>query len=322
MKAIQIHETGGPEQLRYEELPLPEPGAGEVRLKVAAAGVNFIDIYHRTGLYPRSLPFTPGMEAAGVVDAVGEGVREFKVGDQAACCTQLGAYAEYFVVPEAKLVPVPPELALTTAAAAMLQGITAHYLSHSTYPLQSGETAFVHAAAGGVGLLLVQLCKKLGATVIGTASTEAKAELARQAGADHVILYTQTDFEAETRRLTNNQGVDVVYDSVGAATFDQSLNILKPRGYLVLFGQSSGKVPLVDLQILNSKGSLFVTRPSIFHYLGSRAELLQRSGDLFGWLAAGELTVRVDRSLGLAKAAEAHRLLASRQTAGKLLLIP
>jgi NADPH2:quinone reductase len=234
----------------------------------------------------------------------------------------LGAYAEYGIVPAARLVPVPAELNLSSAAAVMLQGMTAHYLTHSTYPLQAGETALIHAAAGGVGLLLVQIAKKLGATVIGTVSTEEKAQLARQAGADHVILYTQADFEEETKRLTGDRGVEVVYDSVGQATFDKSLNVLKPHGYMVLFGQSSGKVPPVDLQILNNKGSLFVTRPSLFHFIAGREELLQRSGDLFKWLAAGALSLRIDRKLPLAEAADAHRLLAGRQTAGKLLLAP
>lgn len=322
MKAIRIHETGDPDMLRYEELPMPEPGAGEVRVKMAAAGVNFIDIYHRTGQYSLSLPATPGLEGAGVVDEIGDEVTEFKVGDKVAFSSQLGAYAEFCLVPENKLVPAPADLDLSLAAAIMLQGITAHYLTHSTYPLQAGETAFVHAAAGGVGLLLVQLCKKLGTTVIGTVSTLEKAQLARQAGADHVIRYTDTDFEDETQRLTGGQGVHVVYDSVGVDTFEKSLNILRPRGYMVLFGQSSGKVPPVDLQILNSKGSLFVTRPSLFHYIAGRRELLQRSGDLFKWLLAGELSVRIDRRLPLAEAAEAHRLLAGRQTAGKVLLVP
>ncbi|MEW5957744.1 MAG: quinone oxidoreductase [Chloroflexota bacterium] len=322
MKAIRVHQVGGPEQLRYEDVPTPEPGEGEVRVKIEAAGINFIDIYHRTGLYPLSLPFSPGLEAAGVVDAVGSGVTGFKAGDPVAYTSQLGSYAEYNLAPADRLVPVPAGLDLSLAAAVMLQGMTAHYLAYSTYPLKAGETTLIHAAAGGVGLLLVQLAKKLGATVIGTVSTEEKAELARQAGADHVILYTQTDFEAETKRLTEGRGVDVVYDSVGQATFDKSLNVLRLRGYMVLFGQSSGKVPPVDLQILNSKGSLFVTRPLLFHYIASREELLQRSGDLFRWLRAGELQVRIDRKLLLADAAQAHQLLAARQTAGKVLLIP
>ncbi len=322
MKAIRISETGGPETLRYEDLPMPEPGEGEVRVKNEAAGVNFIDIYHRTGLYPLDLPVTPGLEAAGVVDAVGTGVTEFKEGDRVAYSSQLGAYAEYSLVPEAKLVPVPAEVELASAAAVMLQGMTAHYLAYSTYPLQAGKTALIQAAAGGVGLLLVQIAKRLGATVIGTVSTEEKANLAYGAGADHIIRYTETDFEAETIRLTGGEGVDVVYDSVGKETCDKSLNVLKPRGYMVLFGQSSGKVPPVDLQTLNSKGSLFVTRPSLFHYVASREELLRHSGDLFEWLKAGQLKVRIDRKLPLADAAEAHRLLAGRKTAGKLLLGP
>jgi NADPH2:quinone reductase len=322
MKAIRIYEPGGPEKLRYEEVPLPEPGEGEVRVKIEAAGVNFIDIYHRTGLYPLSLPTTPGLEAAGVIEAVGPSVTELKVGDQVAYSSQLGAYAEYAIVPESQLVPVPPELDLASAAAVMLQGMTAHYLTHSTYPLKVGETALVHAAAGGVGLSLVQIAKRLGATVIGTVSTEEKAQLAREAGADHVILYTQTDFEEETKRLTDGAGVHVVYDSVGKTTFDKSLNVLRLRGYMVLFGQSSGPVPSFDPAILNAKGSLFLTRPVLFHYVAKREDLLWRSGDLFKWLAAGELTLRIDRKLSLAEAAEAHRLLASRQTAGKLLLVP
>ena len=322
MKAIRIYEFGGPEKLRYEEVPLPEPGEGEVRVKIEAAGVNFIDIYHRTGLYPLPLPATPGVEAAGVVEAVGSGVTELKVGAPVAYSSQLGAYAEYAVVPESKLVPVPAELDLTSAAAVMLQGMTAHYLTHSTYPLKAGETALVHAAAGGVGLLLVQVAKRLGATVIGTVSTEEKAQLAYEAGADHVILYTQTDFEEETKRLTDDVGVHVVYDSVGKTTFDKSLNVLRPQGYMVLFGQSSGPVPPFDPAILNTKGSLFLTRPVLFHYVAKREDLLWRSGDLFKWLVAGELTLRIDQKLSLAEAAEAHRLLASRQTAGKLLLVP
>lgn len=322
MKAIRIHEVGDPEALRYEEVALPEPGAGEVRVKIEAAGVNYIDIYHRTGLYPLPLPATPGLEAAGVVEALGPEVTALKVGDRVAYSSQLGAYAEYAVVPVSKLVPVPPEVDLPSAAAVMLQGMTAHYLTHSTYPLKAGETTLIHAAAGGVGLLLVQIAKQLGATVIGTVSTEEKAQLARQAGADHLILYTQADFEDETKRLTDGQGVHVVYDSVGQTTFEKSLNVLRPRGYLALFGQSSGPVPPFDPIILNQKGSLFLTRPILFHYIAERAELLWRSGDLFKWLAAGQLRLRIDRQLPLAEAAEAHRLLVGRKTAGKLLLVP
>jgi NADPH2:quinone reductase len=322
MKAIRVHGFGGPEALRYDDVPTPQPGAGEALVKIAAAGVNFLDIYHRTGLYPLELPIGLGLEAAGVVEAVGSGVTEFKPGDHVAFSNQQGAYAEYTVVPTAKLVPVPPELELSSAAAAMLQGMTAHYLTHSTYPLKKGETVLIHAAAGGVGLLLVQVARKLGATVIGTTSTEEKAQLAREAGADHVILYTQTDFETETKRLTEGRGVDVVYDSVGQTTFDKSLNVLRLRGMMVLYGQSSGKVAPFEPGILAAKGSLFLTRPLLFHYIATRDDLLQRSRDLFNWLVKGELKVRIDRQIPLADAAEAHRLLASRQTAGKLLLIP
>lgn len=322
MKAVRIHEFGGPEVLRYEDVPRPEPGAGEALVKIAAAGVNFIDIYHRIGLYPLSLPLMLGLEAAGVVEAVGPGVTEFKPGDPVAFGSQQGAYAEYIAVPAAKLVPVPPELNLAEAAGALIQGMTAHFLSHSTYPLKNGDTALIHAAAGGVGLLLVQMAKKQGATVIGTTSTEEKAQLVRQAGADHVILYTQDDFEAETKRLTEGRGVDVVYDSVGQTTFEKSLNVLRLRGMMVLYGQSSGKVAPIDPLTLNSKGSLFLTRPSVFHYIAAREDLLWRSGDLFKWLAAGEIKLRIERQLPLAEAAEAQRLLSSRQTAGKLILVP
>ncbi|GIK38330.1 MAG: alcohol dehydrogenase [Chloroflexota bacterium] len=321
MKAVRIHEFGGPEVLGYEDLPTPEPGAGEVLVKIAAAGVNFIDIYHRIGLYQQPLPMTLGVEGAGRVEAVGSGVTEFKPGDPVAFSGPAGADATYTLVPAGKLVPVPAGLDLSLAAAALLQGMTAHFLTYSTFPLKQGNTTLIHAAAGGVGLLLVQVAKKLGATVIGTTSTEEKAQLVREAGADHVILYTQTDFEAETKRLTDGQGVDVVYDSVGKTTFEKSLNVLRMRGMLVLFGQSSGKVPPIDPLTLNAKGSLFLTRPTVFHYTATREELLWRSGDIFNWLAAGELKVRIDHQLPLAEAAEAHRLLESRQTAGKLLLI-
>lgn len=322
MKAIRVHEFGGPEVLRYEDLPTPEPGQGEVLVRIAAAGVNYIDIYHRIGLYPLSLPITLGLEAAGIVEAVGSGVAEFKLGDPVAFSSQQGAYAEYIVVPAAKLVPVPVELDLNSAAAALLQGMTAHFLTHRTYPLKAGDVALIHAAAGGVGLLLVQMAKRLGATVIGTTSTEEKAQLVREAGADHVILYTQADFETETKRLTEGRGVDVVYDSVGKTTFDKSLNVLRPRGLMVLFGQASGKVPPFDPGILATKGSLFLTRPMLFHHIATREDLLWHSGELFKWLTTGQLKLRIDHQLPLADAAEAHRLLESRQTAGKLLLIP
>ena len=321
MKAIQIHQIGGPEVLQYEDVPMPEPGEGQVLVKIKAIGVNFVEIYLRHGVYKRPLPFISGSEAAGVVEGVGPGVTAFKVGDHVASTAFSGAYAEYSVVPAEKLVPVPPEVDLESAAAVMLQGMTAHYLLYSTYPLKAGQTALIHAAAGGVGLLLVQMAKKIGATVIGTVSTEEKAQLAREAGADHIIRYTETDFEEETMRLTNGKGVPVVYDSVGQSTFEKGLNVLQPRGYMVLFGQSSGPAPSFDPQILNPKGSLFVTRPSLGHYLVDREELLWRSGDLFKWLAAGELSLRIDRQLPLAEAAEAHKLLASRKTSGKLLLI-
>ncbi|HMQ50493.1 MAG TPA: quinone oxidoreductase [Anaerolineae bacterium] len=322
MNAIRVHQPGGPEVMQYEALPTPEPQSGEVLVKVAAAGVNFIDVYHRTGLYPKPLPFTLGMEAAGVVEAVGPEVTAFKVGDHVAFASAPGAYAEYCVAPVNNVVPVPQGLDLVTAAASMLQGMTAHFLLYSTYPVKAGDTVLVHAAAGGVGSLLVQLAKQLGATVIGTVSTEEKAQLALEAGADHIIRYTEADFEAETKRLTEGQGVEVVYDSVGQSTFDKSLNVLKPRGYMVLFGQSSGKVPPFDPGVLGAKGSLFITRPSLFHYIAKRDDLLWRAGDLFKWLEAGQLKLRIDRQLALAEAAEAHRLLESRQTAGKVLLIP
>jgi len=322
MLAIRVHQTGGVEQLKPEEIPVPQPAEDEILVKIYAAGVNFIDIYHRTGLYPLPLPFTPGLEAAGVVEAVGAKVTDFSVGDKVAYSSQLGAYAEYAVVPAEKVVPVPDNVSLADAAAVMLQGMTAHYLTFSTYPLQPGETALVHAAAGGVGLLLVQLAKKIGATVIGTVSTAEKEDLAKQAGADHIIRYTEMDFESETMRLTGGNGVDVVYDSVGQATFEKSLNVLHPRGYMVLFGQSSGPVPPFDLGELNRKGSLYVTRPSLFHYIADRKDLLWRSGDLFQWIADGSLKLRIDRTVPLAQAADAHRLLAGRKTAGKVLLRP
>ncbi len=322
MRAIRIAEPGGTEVLCYEETPTPEPGAGEARVKIEAIGVNFIDIYHRTGQYAGKRPFTPGMEGAGVVDAIGAGVAEVKVGDRVAYAMQQGAYADYAVVPAWKLVPVPGNISTETAAAAMLQGMTAHYLCHSTYPIKAGDTALVHAAAGGLGLLVVQVAKRLGARVIGTVSTEEKARLAQQAGADDVILYTQVDFEQEVKRLTDGKGVNVVYDSVGKTTFDKSLNCLKPRGYMVLCGQSSGAVPPLDPQVLNAKGSLFLTRPTLGHYAADRAEILWRAGDLFNLIGGGTLRVVVDKTFPLAEAAAAHQYLESRQSKGKILLIP
>lgn len=322
MKAIRIHNYGGPEVLTYEDVPVPEPKAGEARVKIEAIGVNFIDIYHRTGLYPLKTPFTLGMEGAGNVDAVGDGVSEVKKGDRVAYAMIPGSYAEYAIVPAAKLAPVPASIEAKTAAAIMLQGMTAHYLTHSTYALKKGETALIHAAAGGVGLLLVQVAKMLGARVIGTVSTEAKAELARQAGADELILYTDADFLAEVKGLTGGRGVNVVYDSVGATTFDKSLDCLKPRGYLVLFGQSSGPVPPFDPGKLAAKGSLFLARPTLAHYTLDRTELLQRAGDLYRWIESGKLKVRIDNVLTLKEAADAHRRLEGRKTTGKIVLIP
>lgn len=322
MKAIRVHAFGDPAVLRYEDAPLPQPGAGEARIKVEAVGVNYVDIYRRTGLYPGALPMTLGAEASGVVDAVGPGVTGLTVGDRVASASLPGAYAEYAVGPADALVPLPSGVDLRVAAAVMLQGMTAHYLVYTTYPLKPGDVALVHAAAGGVGLLLVQLAKRCGARVIGTVSTEEKARLARDAGADDVLLYTRVDFAAEARRLTASRGVDVVYDSVGRTTFDGSLNALRPRGYMVLYGQSSGPVPPLDLQVLSAKGSLFVTRPTLAHYTASRAELLRRANDLFAWITASELTVRIDTTFPLAEASEAHRYMEARKSKGKVLLIP
>lgn len=322
MKAIRIHNHGGPEVLAYEDVPVPEPRAGEARVKIEASGVNFIDIYHRTGLYPMNRPCILGSEGAGIVDAVGEGVTEVKQGDRVAYAMIPGSYAEYAVVPARKLVPVPDDIDAKSAAGIMLQGMTAHYLTHSTYPLQKDETALVHAAAGGVGLLLVQVAKMLGARVFGTVSTEAKADLVRKAGADEIILYTQADFLAEAKRITNSQGVHVVYDSVGATTFEKSLDCLRPRGYLVLFGQSSGPVAAFDPAKLAAKGSLFLTRPSLAHYTLTRAELLRRATDLFDWMEAGKLKLRIEKSLPLQDASEAQQLLEKRRTTGKLILVP
>ena len=320
MKAIRVHTVGGPDQLVAEEAPDPTPGPGQARVRVAFAGVNFIDVYHRTGLYPLPLPLIPGSEASGVVDAVGDGVTEVKPGDRVAYAMQRGAYAELTIVDAWKLVPVPPGVGFDLAAAAMLQGMTAHYLTDGAFRLQAGQTALVHAAAGGVGLLLCQIAKRLGARVIGTVSTEAKAELARAAGADEVVLYTQASFLDATRALTNGKGVDVVYDSVGKTTFDDGLAALRPRGTMVLFGQSSGSVPPLDPSLLATRGSLFLTRPTLAHYMADRTELMERAGALFDWIAAGELDVRIDRVLPLEQAAEAHRLLEARATSGKVLL--
>ncbi len=322
MKAIRIHEIGDPDVLRYEEVPLPEPGPGQARVKIEAVGVNFIDTYHRRGWYPVATPFTPGVEGAGVVDAVGPDVSEVVVGDRVAYGMNIGSYAEYAIVPSRLLVKLPEGVTSQQGAAVMIQGMTAHYLASSTYPLKSGDTCLVHAAAGGTGALLVQIAKLRGARVLGTVSTEEKARIAKEAGADEVIRYTEVDFEEAVKELTGGKGVQVVYDSVGKDTFDQSLNCLAPRGYMVLFGQASGVVGPFDPQILNQKGSLFLTRPSLGHYMLTREELEWRAGEVFEWIARGDLTLRLDQTFPLAKAPDAHRYLEARLTKGKVLLIP
>lgn len=322
MKAIRVQKFGGPEELKLEEIPVPDPPAGHVRMKMAAAGLNFIEVYQRTGLYPVALPATPGSEGAGEVVALGSDVKALRVGDRVASVRLLGAYAEQALVPEEGAVKVPEGLDLKQAAAAMLQGMTAHYLVYSTFPLKPGQSCLIHAAAGGVGLLLVQLAKRCGAHVFGTVSTEEKAKLAREAGADQVILYTKQDFEAEVKKGTNGKGVNVVYDSVGATTFDKSLDSLAPLGMLVLFGQSSGVVPPLNTAVLGLKGSLFLTRPSLFHYVADRARLSWRANEILSWVKEGSLNLRIDRSFPLAEAAEAHRALEGRKTTGKVLLIP
>lgn len=322
MYAVRIHEYGDAGQLVYEEAPVPEPQAGQVRVKVAATGLNFIEIYQRKGLYPNPLPFTPGGEFAGSVDAVGEGVSGIEAGDRVGAALGSGAYAGYALAPATQLVQLPAGISDEQAAAVLLQGLTAHYLARSTYPLKSGETALIHAAAGGVGQLLVQIAKKCGATVIATVSTDEKAQLAREAGADHVIRYTEADFEAETRRITGGKGVDVVYDGVGKTTFTKGLNVIRPRGYMVLYGQASGPVEPLNPQVLNQKGSLYLTRPSLGHYLLAHSELQQRAGDLFNWMASGELKVRIDRTFPLREAAAAQTYMEERFTKGKVLLVP
>ena len=320
MQAIQVSQVGGPEVLIPAELPVPTPKPNEALVQIKAAGVNFIDVYIREGRYPTPLPFVNGQEAAGVVTEVGSEVTTLKPGDRVAYTSALGSYAEYAAVPASRLVKIPDELDFEQAAAAMLQGMTAHYLVNSSYPLKKGETALIHAAAGGVGLLLVQMAKKIGARVIATAGTEEKAQLARDAGADECIVYTEADFETETRKLTD--GVHVVYDGVGKATFDKDLNVLRPRGYLVLFGGSSGAVPPFDLIKLSQKGSLFITRPTLAHYTLTREELEWRAGDVLGSIARGELKLRIHKVYPLAEAAQAHRDLEGRKTTGKLLLKP
>ena len=322
MKAVRIHAPGGPEVLKYEDVPEPQPKAGEAVVKVDAAGLNYIDVYYRSGHYKAELPMTLGLEAGGTVTAVGPNVTEVRVGDKVAYTGVAGAYAQYAAVPAQRLVVLPAGVSTRQGAAAMLQGMTAHYLACSTYPLKRGDTCLVHAAAGGVGLLLCQIAKMRGARVIGTVSTEAKAKLAREAGADEVILYTTQDFEAEGKRLTSGRGVQVVYDSVGKTTFEKGLSCLAPRGLMALYGQSSGPIGTFDPQVLNQKGSLFLTRPSLGHHVATREELLQRAGEVLGWIRDGKLRLRTEFEFPLKDAAEAHRALEGRKTTGKVLLIP
>lgn len=322
MRAIQIQATGGPEVLRLVDLPIPVPGPGEVLIRTEAIGVNFIEIYFRKGVYKTVMPYTPGSEACGTVEELGSGVTGFAAGDLVASTAVIGSYAEYALVPASQLVKVPEGVAPEKAAAAMLQGMTAHYLSHSTFPLKAGHTALVHAGAGGVGLLLTQMAVRIGARVITTVSTPEKAELSREAGASEVILYTEQDFEHEVKQLTAGKGVDVVYDSVGKTTFDKSLNCLRPRGMMVLFGASSGAVPPFDLTQLNGKGSLFVTRPTLHHYIATRAELEWRAGEVLGAVARGELALRTEHIYPLEQAAQAQIDMEARKTTGKILLEP
>ena len=322
MRAIRVHATGGPEVLQLEQVDVPVPGPGQALIRIEAAGLNFIEIYYRTGLYQRPLPFTLGEEAAGSVEAVGPGVSTVRPGDRVATINALGSYAEYVLVPADRLVPLPDRVSTPVGAAVLLQGMTAQYLATSTFPLHRGHTCLVHAAAGGVGLLLCQIASRMGARVIGTVSTEAKAALAREAGATEVILYTETDFAEEVKRITRGAGVQVVYDSVGRTTFEQSLDCLVPRGMMVLLGQSSGPVAPISPQLLSLKGSLFLTRPALPHYVATRAELVDRAGDVLGWVADGTLAVRIDQQFPLERAADAHRELEARRTTGKALLIP
>ena len=322
MKAIQVKKTGGPEALELVDIQVPQPKPNEAVVKTAASGVNFIDVYHREGRYPVALPFVIGQEGAGVVSAVGAEVKSVAAGDRVAWTGIMGSYAEYVAAPADRLIKVPQGVSDREAAAVMLQGTTAHYLAYTTFPLKRGDTALVHAAAGGVGLLLVQMAHNIGARVIGTVSTEEKARLAREAGADEIIFYTQADFESETKRLTDGKGVDVVYDSVGKTTFEKGLNILRPRGMMVLFGGSSGAVPSFDPIILTQKGSLFLTRPSLQHYIATRADLEARTNALFEMIASKKLKLRIAHVYPLRDAQQAHRDLEGRKTTGKLLLIP
>jgi NADPH2:quinone reductase len=321
MKAIQVKECGAPEVMTLVDIPVPKAKANEALVKITAAGVNFADVYVREGRYKSTLPMVIGQEAAGVVTEVGSDVTNIKPGDHVAYRGVQGSYAEYAAVPADKLVRIPQGITDEQAAAALLQGMTAQYLCHSTYPVKRGETVLVHAAAGGVGLLLVQMCHHLGVRVIGTVSTAQKAALAREAGADDVILYSQVDFEAETRRLTDNQGVHVIYDAVGVATFSKGLNLLRPRGHMVNYGAASGPVPPIDPMVLMEKGSIFLSRPSLQHYAAIRAELEERSSAVFGMIAAGKLKLRIEHRYPLEGAVQAHRDLESRKTTGKLLLV-
>jgi NADPH:quinone reductase len=320
VKAVRVHALGGPEVMQYDDIDVPRPGPGEVLVKITATGLNYLDVQYRIGRVKAPLPFTNGTEAAGIVSEVGSGVTDVKVGDRVAYTMVLGTYAEYALAPAARLVPVPDGLDLRTAAAALLQGLTAHYLTHSTYPLKAGETALVHAAAGGIGNVLTQVARLVGARVIATVGSDAKAELARQAGAHHVINYSTQDFEQEVKKLTDGGGVDVVYDSVGKDTFDKSLNCLRHRGYLALFGFSSGPVPPFDPAILGIKGSLFLTRPGLNQYIATRDELMTRARDLFKWIADGSVTIRINHTFPLVDAMKAHQELEARRTTGKVLL--
>jgi NADPH2:quinone reductase len=322
MRGIQLKRYGGPEVLEYGELPDPTPAAGEVVVRVKVAGVNFTDVYSRTGTYPGALPFTPGVEGVGIVEKLGGGVTDVKVGARVGWVMIKGGYAEQIALPARRLVPIPDGVDDRTAAALLLQGMTAHFLLTDCYRVQRGEWILIHAAAGGVGLLMTQIAHKiLGARVIGTTSTEEKAALAREAGADEIVLYTKEDFQAAARRITDGVGVSAVYDSVGKTTFLKSLDSLRPRGYMVLFGGSSGPAPSIDPMILNPKGSLFLTRPTLGNYVSSREELLRRASDVFGWAAKGELEVRAEHDYALADAAKAHADLEARKTTGKILLI-
>jgi NADPH2:quinone reductase len=322
MKAIRVHRHGGPESLSLDELAVPDVAAGQVLVRVLAAGVNFLDVYHRTGLYPVQLPLILGQEGAGTVEAVGTGVHEFTPGDRVAWAAGPGSYATFVAVPAANVVAIPDAVSTGMAAAVMIQGMTAHYLAFSAFPLEPAHTCLVYAAAGGVGQLLVQIAKLRGAAVIGTVSSAAKADFAREAGADHVIRYDQDDVASEVRRITAGRGVDVAYDSVGKASWEWSLNSLRPRGMLVSFGNSSGPVGNIDPLVLSRRGSLFLTRPTLAHYTATRAELEWRAHDLFTWIAAQQLRVRIDRELPLEAANEGQRALEARETAGKVLLIP